>query len=152
MGNRNRGKEFEKKFSEDWKRCFPKTFILRLKDDTSGYYGSGKNPCDFICFPRDKLFMIETKSHHGNTFPFSDLRQYGEMLSYKDCANTIIGVVIWYIDHDRVIFVPLSTIIQMKLNDLKSININKLDGYEYVEIPSKKKRVFLDSDYTVLVV
>ena len=38
----------------------------------------------------------------------------------------------------------------MKSDGLKSININKLDDYNYVEIPSVKKRTFLNSDYRIL--
>ena len=34
----NRGKQFESRFQKDWKRCFPNTLVLRLKDDMSGYY------------------------------------------------------------------------------------------------------------------
>ena len=152
MSRVNRGKDFEKQFRNDWKRCFPGTFILRLRDNVSGYKGNAKNPCDFLCFPKDKLYMLETKSHYDNTFPFSDLTQYEDLLSYRHCKNVIIGVVIWFIDHDKVIYVPLDTITKMKQDGCKSVNINKLDGYDYVEIPSTKKRVLMESDYSILIV
>ena len=32
----------------------------------------------------------------------------------------------------------------------KSINVKDIDTYRIIDIPSVKKRVFLDSDYTVL--
>ena len=64
----------------------------------------------------------------------------------------MIGVVIWFIDHDRVIFVPLDTVTKMKQDGCKSVNINKLDGYDYKEIPSSKKRVLMESDYSILIV
>lgn len=148
----NYGKKFETQFKSDWKATFPGTFILRLKDNVSGFKGNAKNPCDFLCFPKDKLFMLETKSHYGNTFPFSDLTQYEDLLSYRHCKNVIIGVIIWFIDHDRVIYVPLDTITQMMKDGCKSVNIRKLDGYNYIEIPSVKKRVLMTSDYSILIV
>lgn len=152
MSKVNRGKQFETQFANNWKKCFPKTFIFRLKDDTSRHKGSARNPCDFFCMPKDKLFMIETKTHYGNTFPFADFPQYESMLTYRGCSNLIIGVVIWFIDHDRVIFVPLDTVTKMMQDGCKSVNIRKLDGYDYIEIPSKKKRVLMDSDYSILIV
>ncbi len=152
MSRPNYGKKFEKQFADDYKRTFPGTFIMRLKDDTSEYYGASKNACDYLCMPKDKLFMVETKCHYDNTFPWSAFSQYDELITYKDCPNVVIGVVIWFIDHDRVIWVPLHTCTKMMEDGLKSVNINKLDGYDYIEIPSKKKRIFMESDYSVLVV
>jgi hypothetical protein len=56
------------------------------------------------------------------------------------------------IDHDTVMYVPLSTITKMKEDGKKSVNIKMLadNTYRIVQIPSEKKRVFLDSNYSVL--
>ena len=56
------------------------------------------------------------------------------------------------IDHDTVMYVPLSSIAQMKADGKKSVNIKMLadDTYRIIQIPSEKKRVFLDSNYSVL--
>ena len=94
------------------------------------------------------LFLIECKSHKGNTIPFTNLRQHDLLKTYEQCAIT--GYICWFIEHDKVIFIPTKTISKMKENGLKSININKLGGYEYIEIPSEKKRTFLNSDYRIL--
>ena len=152
MARTNRGKQFEKVFEKDWKKSFPKTFIFRLKDDVSKKKGSAKNPCDFICHPDEHIYMIETKAHYENRFPFSDFSQYETLLTYKDCKLTKIGLVVWFIDYDKVLYFPLKTITEMLQNGLKSINLKYLnhDEYEYVEIPSTKKRVFLESDYSIL--
>lgn len=152
MSRPNRGKEFESRFAKDWKKAFPSTFILRLRDNTSGYKFNSKNPCDFICFPNDNLYLLEVKSHYKNRFPFSNLTQYDDLISYRNCKNIKIGVVIWFIDHDRIIFVDIDTIEKMKMDGLKSVNIRLIDkqGYKYTEIPSTKKRVYLESDYTIL--
>ena len=119
----------------------------------SGYYGSS-NPCDFLCLPKDKLFMIECKSHYKNRFPWSDFSQYEDLLTFRHCKNVNIGLVVWLIDYDRVLYFPLDTITKMKKDGLKSINIRKekeLNRYEYIEIPSIKKRVYMESDYSCII-
>lgn len=42
--------------------------------------------------------------------------------------------------------------IRMKKDGEKSIKLSKLDNknYKFIEIPSKKLRTFMESDYTVL--
>ena len=148
----NRGKEFEQHFMKDWKKSFPNSFIFRLKDDVSQYKYTAKNPCDFICYAHRTLFLIETKSVHGNTFPFSNLSQYDKLLSYSSVEDLVAGVIIWYVDRDVVLFVPITEIREMKKDKLKSVNVKTvLDSkYKVIKIPSAKKRVFMDSDYTVL--
>ena len=154
MSRPNRGKEFEEHFKKDWLRTFPGSFAFRLKDDLSMKKGSAKNPCDFICFTNKTLYILEVKSHYDNTFPFTNLTQYEDLLSYRHCIDTVVGVIVWFIDHDRIIFVDIDTIEQMKKDGQKSINIRLIDkqGYKYTEIPSEKIRVFLRSDYSVLLV
>ena len=60
--------------------------------------------------------------------------------------------MLWFIDHDKVCYVPISTITQLKKDDKKSVNVKMLQdkSYNIIEIPSVKKRVFLDSDYSIL--
>lgn len=152
MANKNYGKEFEKIFKKDFMHTFPNEFIFRLKDDTSGYKGSAKNPCDFIAHVGSTLFMLEVKCHYGNTFPFSALRQYNDLLEWGGLNNVERGVIIWMIDHDKVIYAPITTIQQMKADGLKSINVIKnLNTYNIIEFESKKKRVFLETNYIKLV-
>jgi len=40
----------------------------------------------------------------------------------------------------------------MKEDNKKSVNVNKSieEGYNIIEVPSTKKRIFCDSDYSVL--
>ena len=61
------------------------------------------------------------------------------------------GTVIWFYDHDRVIFVPIQTWKQIEDEEKKSFNIKMVGTYDCVELPSKKKRVFMDTDYTALI-
>lgn len=146
----NRGKQFEAKVREDFMRTFPDGTIDRLYDPVGGYVGI-KNICDFIAFYKKNIFYLEIKSKDGNTFPFTNLSQYDKLISKVAIPGVRVGVIIWFKDHDKVIYIPIKTITQMKKDNKKSINIKKdLEEYRIFEIPSVKKRVFLDSDYTVL--
>ena len=150
MAKKNYGKDFEKRFAKDFSDTFPNEFILRLKDNTSRYKGASSNPCDFITHVEDTLFMLEVKCHYGNTFPFQDLRQYSELITYLGLKNVEIGVIIWFIDHQECLYVPIETIQKMKANGDKSVNIRKLKDYKVVHIPSIAMRVFLKSDYSFM--
>lgn len=146
----NRGKQFEGKFREDFRKLTG-SFVYRLPDQTSGNLGS-RNLCDFICYVYPYLFILEVKSTGGNTFPITNFTQYQTMIQYRGAQGVRMGVVIWYTEKDRVIYVPLTTIEKMKQEGKKSVNIRTIDseGYEFIDIPSVKKRVFMDSDYSVL--
>ena len=151
MANTKLGKQWEQKFKESWKKSFPDTFIYRLPDQLSRYRGASTNPCDFICF-NGRLYLLEVKEHKGNTFPFSAFPQYERLLEYKDMRDVIPGVVIWFSEKDEVVFVHIKECEKMVSDGLKSINVKMLnsDEYKVIRIPSKKKRVFLDCDFTLM--
>lgn len=151
----NKGKKWEEQFEKDWKESFPNTFCFRLKDQQSMYKEASKNPCDYICFPNTKLYLVEVKSHKGNTFPFDCLRQYELLKSYKDVKNCICCVVLWFIDHNKVLYIPIEEIIKMKETDkLKSINIKMLQTKEYniIDIPCEisGRRIYPKCNYSVI--
>lgn len=148
----NYGKKFEKVFEQGWKQTFPVSFILRLPDQQSGYFGSSSNPCDYICFNNGKLFMVELKSHAGNTFPFDALRQYDKLSKYVGIDGVHVCVIIWFRDKDKVVYCPMESIIKMRVDGKKSVNIKYLDTKEYniIDIPSTKKRTFMYSDFSFL--
>ena len=148
----NLGKKFEEKIKECWYKTMPDSFILRLPDQQSGYAHTSSNICDFIGFKSPNCYFIECKSIHGNTLPLANLHQYEKMLPYKDVKNLFIGFLVWWVDLDKVAWVPLNTIIQIKNENKKSVHINMLDDKNYytVSIPSVKKKVFMESDLSVL--
>ena len=147
----NKGKKFENKLKEDFVKSLPFGTIDRIYDQMSGYK-TISNISDFIAYNFPNLFYLEAKTHLGNTFPFSNLTQYEALLAKVGIKGVRAGVVIWFQDHDRVIYVPIKTVQTMKKDGKKSINITKIDneGYRFIEIPSKKLRVFMESDYSVL--
>lgn len=150
---RNHGKKFEQQFEHDWKVSFPDTFLLRLPDQQSGYYGTSRNICDYIAFTNKQLFLIECKSIKGNTFPLSNLTQYDKLIKYAAINDVNIFIVVWFIEHEKVLAIPLSTFTKLHEDNKKSYNIKMLQDNEYfaINIPSTKKRAYLTSDYTVLI-
>lgn len=146
----NLGKSFEEKFKQDWIKTFPDSFIMRLYDQVSGYKTVSRNISDFICYKKPYFYIIECKSHAGASFPFEKLIQYDKMVSFIDIPGIVIGVVLFLYDKDLVLFVPLKTIKQMKEDGLKSVGVKHLDSYDILKVPSKKLRVYMDSDYSCL--
>lgn len=149
----NRGKQFEDRFRLDWSNTFPGTFVFRLKDQMTGYKETSGNPCDFLCLPKTQLFMVECKEHKGASIPFSAIPQYERLLRYKDAPNVKPGVVVWFSEKDIVIWVSIQEMEKMVSNGEKSIGIRMLNdtAYNIIQIPSKKLRVLMESDYSILV-
>ncbi len=146
-----KGKQFEQKFKGDIAKISG-SFCHRLPDQFNGYKNTSKNPCDFFVYMYPLFFMSEVKSTQGNTFYIKNFTQLDKMKDFVGIPGLRSGVIIWFIDHFRVLYVPTRTIQQMIQDGKKSVNIRTIetDGYDYLEIPSVKRRVFLDSDYTVL--
>jgi len=148
---KNRGKQFENKVREDWIKSVKGSTIDRLYDPTAGYVAIS-NISDFIGYCYPNIFYIECKSREGNTFPFQNLTQYEKLKDKVGIKGVRAGIILWFIDHDKVLYVPISSVTKMKEDGKKSINIKMLDEklYNIYEIPSVKKRIFLDSDYSIL--
>lgn len=144
----NLGKQFELKFKEDFSKI-PESTIDRIYDVTTGYK-SISNVCDFICYKYPNIFYIECKSHKGTSFPFVNLTQYSKLKDKVGIKGVRAGVILWLYEKDLVLYVPISTISQMMTDGKKSVGIRDLDKYNIIKIPSIKKRVFMDSDYSVL--
>lgn len=145
----NKGKAWEAKFKTDFMKSFPDGSIDRLYDPVGGYYGIN-NICDFIGYEWPNIYYLELKSHKGNTFPFTCLPQYDKLTSKVGIKGVRAGVVLWFIDHDQVIYAPISTITKMKEDGKKSINVKELDDYHLIKLPGQKKRVFVECDYRLL--
>ena len=146
----NYGKQFEQKFLSDVRRI-PGVSIDRLYDTTSGWKNISQIS-DYVVYKYPEIFYMELKTIHGNTFPITNLTQLAKLSTKIGIKGVRAGVTIWFCDKDRIIYVPIETIIQMQKDGLKSVNIRTIDetDYEFINIPSVKKRVFMDSDYRVL--
>lgn len=146
----NRGKQFEAHFKKDFMKL-ENSSIDRIYDSVSGFKAI-TNICDFIGYVFPNIFYIECKSIKGNTFPLTNLKQYDKLIAKKGIKGVRVGVVLWFIEHQKVLYIPIKTFEKLKADDKKSFNIKMLadKSYECVEVPSTVKRTFLDSDYSVL--
>lgn len=145
----NIGKNFEERFKLDWEKCFPDSFILRLPDQMSGYKSSS-NLCDFICFNKNILYLIECKAHKGASLPFTNITQYDKIKMKVGIPGIRAGVVLWLYEKDKVFYIPISTIMKMKEDGEKSVGLRSLSKYDIIEIPSKKLRTYMESNYSIL--
>lgn len=142
----NRGKQFENIIKMEFE-SIEGVSIDRLHDQTTGYKGS-QNICDFIVYKKPYEYYIECKSVHGNTFPFSNItdRQYYGLLDKSQIKGVFAGVIVWFVDKDRTLYIPIRVIESMKDCGGKSVSsqINCANGI--IEIPFEKKRVFCKYD------
>ena len=147
---KNYGKKFEVKFKEDFSKL-PGSTIDRIYDPGFGMKGV-KNICDFIGYIFPNIYYLECKSIKGKSFPLINFTQYEKLLAKKDIKGSIAGAVIWFVEKDKVIFVPIETFEALKKDNKKSVSIDLIGNpkYNIIEIPSIKKRIFMDSDYTPL--
>lgn len=145
----NYGKAFEQKFKKDFLKTVPNSTIDRLYDTMSGYKAISQIS-DYIGYSFPNIFYMECKSHKGASIPFDNITQYSKLLQKVGIPGVRAGVILWLIDKDIVYYIPISTIKQMKKDGKKSVGISAVDNYNIIEIPSVKKRVFMDSDYSVL--
>ena len=148
----NRGKQFEAIVRQAFEKV-PGVSIDRLHDQTNGFKGSS-NICDFVVYKEPYEFYFECKSIHGNTFPFTNItdKQYTGLLEKSKIPGVYAGLIIWYVDKDITIFVPINTIrIWKEQTDMKSIPSNIADkDLDVIGLKGKKKRVFFDYEMEVL--
>ena len=150
----NYGKAFEERLKEDWMKMDGAT-IDRLYDPVGGYVGV-TNICDFIGYKFPFIVYVECKSVKGNTFPFSNFKQFNKLICKKGIKGVLAGVVVWFYEKDVVLWCPIEEAERMINDGEKSINCKKViegtynNRYNIKIIPSKKKRVFMESDYSVL--
>ncbi len=150
MAGINKGKQWEQKIKEDFSKL-PGATIDRIYDVTTGHK-SISNISDHIGYKYPNIFYIEAKSIKGNTFPLSNLTQYDKLKAKVGIPGVRAGVFLWFIEHQRVAYVPISTVTKLKEDGKKSVNIKMLstDEYNIKVIPSITKRVFPECDYSVL--
>jgi hypothetical protein len=145
---KNYGKEFEAKFKEDFLKLENST-IDRLYDVTTGYK-SITQVADYIGYVYPNIFYCECKSHKGASIPVGNITQYDKLKNKIGIPGVRAGVILWLTEKDKVLYIPMSTVKQLKEQGEKSIGIRHLGLYNIKEIPSIKKRVFMDSDYSIL--
>lgn len=138
----NYGKQFENSVKKSWQKI-PDSFIMRIPDNQYT-----DNICDFIAHKDDKTYLLECKSHKGNTFPLKNLTQFDKMMLYKDITNIEPYVIIWYIDHKTVIAVRIDDVDNIRKNGYKSINIKDIHNHNnIVTVPISISKIYPDCDF-----
>lgn len=148
--SRDRGKEFEVKFKKDFLDSVPNSTIDRLYDPVNGYM-SISNISDFIGYSKPSIYYLECKTSKGASLPFVNITQYEKLKGKVGIPGVRAGIILWLYEKDIVMYIPISTITQMKFDGKKSVGLKAIEeGYNIKIIPSQKKRVFMDSDYSCL--
>ena len=146
--SKDRGKAFEKKFMEDFRKI-PESSIDRLYDVMSGYKAI-KQVSDFIGYMYPNIYYLECKSHKGASIPLGNITQYDSLKTKVGIKGVRSGVVLWLYEKDKVFYIPTSTLTKLLNDGEKSVGLRHIDTYRILEIPSVKKRIFMDSDYSIL--
>lgn len=146
----NYGKKWEAKVKEDLS-VLEGVSVDRIYDSVSGYK-SVSNISDFIAYMYPNIYYLEVKSIKGNTFPLKNLTQYEKLATKVGIPGVRTGVILWYIDHREVAYVPISTVTKLIKDGKKSVNVKMLDDdtYNLKRVPSVVKRTFPTCDYRML--
>ena len=142
----SKGKQFESVVHESFEKL-PDVSVDRLRDAPKKQKGVD-NPADFIVYKKPHEVYVECKSHKGNTLPFSCIRpnQIEGMTQKAKIEGVKCGLLIWYIEHDATIWVPIETVNQLIAEGEKSIHYFKIINRNHIVVHGKKKRVYFEYD------
>lgn len=146
MNRVSRGKDFEAVVREAFERV-PDTHVYRVPDQQTYRVGS-KNPCDFLIYHKPVLYAIECKATNKPSLPFSNVTefQWTELLKMSQVSGVVAGILCWFVNQDRTVFIPIQFLETLKQNGAKSIRYDA-DDWAIIEIQGRKKRVFWDYDF-----
>lgn len=141
------GKDFEDDFRDSF-RDAQLPLLTRLYDTTNGFAGV-KNPCDFILYNEPYQLNLELKVTHDKRLAFSDVTDFQwESLTERDKVSGIMaGLLICYYNEQRVFFVPMTIVNQVRDTGLKSIHFIDAERYG-IELTMfmKRKHFTVDVD------
>ena len=153
----NRGKQFEDQVRAGLLKV-PSTLVIRMIDPQGGQAGVS-NMCDFVVYNEPHQWILECKSCYGNTLSIhtnNPKNKYGAisnaqwegMLKAIRVPGVVAGVLVWFIDHDKTLFIPIDVLEGLRCGGAKSVNINKIDLDVCTVIPGTKRRVLFDYDFS----
>lgn len=142
----NRGKEFEKKIREQFKKL-RNVSVDRINDNV-GFKGA-YNIADLIVYRKPNKYYIELKCRKGTSFSFEGVNK--DALLDMQYQSNIRGVncyfIVWFIDLDRTIAISAKEIYeQIHVHGRKSIGVNSFDKFEFIEVKGIKKRKYYKYD------
>ena len=146
--SQNRGKQFENVIRKSFERV-EGVSIDRLNDNTAGFKGVA-GICDFIVYKEPYEYYIECKSVHGASLPFRNITdtQWEGLLEKSKIEGVYAGIICWWTQKDKTVFIPIQTLELMRTIGMKSVRYDAIDDCDrdtdMIEIKGKKKRVFFD--------
>lgn len=144
----NRGKQFENVIRKSFERV-DGVSIDRLNDNTAGFKGVA-GICDFIVYKEPYEYYIECKSVHGASLPFRNITdtQWDGLLEKSKIEGVYAGIICWWTQKDKTVFIPIQTLELMRTVGMKSVRYDAIDDCDgdtdMIEIKGKKKRVFYE--------
>lgn len=112
-----------------------------------GYVGIN-NPCDFIIYKRPNILYLECKTKNNNTLNFKyDIRnnQWDKLYEYSKIDGVNAGIICWFIQQNKTIYLPIEYLHYMRENGYKSFNVSKdMDKIPLYELEGYKKRTFYE--------
>ena len=129
---KNQGKIFEDDFRNSLDLDNPDLFFYRFKDGTASW-GDKNNPnvrfqqkniSDCMLFYKEKLFIVELKSHKGKSLPLNCIRdnQFIEMYKASFKKNVYPIVIIFFSDIQECYGIKMTDIIEFRAKNIsKSI-------------------------------
>lgn len=144
----SKGKQFEKLFREQVE-ALGDVFCYRILD-YSNYMGIS-NPCDYFCYYKPNMYMIECKTTAGASLPFKNISDYQLKSLWESFIKYSIDsyVIVWYYEKEVCRAIPISVIKEMIDVNKKSIRYDHKDR-RIINITGKKKRVYYDWDWESL--
>ena len=145
----NRGKQFEDAIKKAFLK-HPDISFDRFPDPMAGYMGV-RNICDFGVYRYPFKYYFECKAFSGNTLNFKSAitkDQWNGLREKSSVVGVIAGVLVWFIDHDITVMVPVQELVRLRDEGAKSLNIKdiKENKVTHFIMPGRKKRVFFDYD------
>lgn len=153
MGNPNRGKKFEAQIQKSFENV-PNTSVIRLNDPV-GFNKGVRNICDYIVYHYPHQYFIECKCTHDNVFSIysnDEQHRYGKvsntqwegMLKEAQKNGVIAGIMLWFIKHDRTIFISIEKLQYLYDLGLKSVRWDIPEDERVIEVDGKKKTIYYD--------
>lgn len=154
MGNVNRGKDFENIVRKGFS-CVSGCTIDRQHDQTSGFKGSA-NICDFTLYKYPFYTYLECKTTHEKSLRFENIskNQWDGLLKKSKYKGVIAGILVWFINYDQTIFIPINTLNDLRCSGMKSVSLQYLEdnNLKFYYVKGKKKQVFFEYNFADLLI
>lgn len=150
MKRPNRGKGFEARILQGFKKYSKEISSDRFHDPQAGYAGV-RTFCDFVAYMKPYLFYLECKSITENSINFNSGITANQWLGLEEksgCSGVISGFIVWFIDYRLTVYVSVKEMLRLRATGVKALNIKHLRNNDvaWVSIPGIQKQIYMDYD------